>query len=172
MVSETLRLPLPAVVASSSAMRSSRSAQQLPPRSAAIAAGAKHDIATNDAQPKIARLDVKRPVIEHPGLSRHIVSTAMICNVEHIAISRRLPVQLHLAKRSHGVAPAHHHLVGRVGLASQGLDFAVGKNCCSPLILKSARACWPSIETSQSTNAWPSLALTLGCFSGFTSITP
>ena len=37
MVSETLRLPLRAVVASSSAMRSSRSAQQLPPRSAADA---------------------------------------------------------------------------------------------------------------------------------------
>src|ERR1700748_3190055 len=36
-VSETLRLPLRAVVASSSAMRSSRSAQQFPPRSAADA---------------------------------------------------------------------------------------------------------------------------------------
>src|SRR3990172_5301532 len=36
-VSETLRLPLRAVVASSSATRSSRSAQQLPPRSAAFA---------------------------------------------------------------------------------------------------------------------------------------
>ena len=36
-VNETLRLPLRAVVASSSAMRSSRSAQQLPPRSAANA---------------------------------------------------------------------------------------------------------------------------------------
>src|SRR5690606_4797392 len=37
MVSETLRLPLRTVVASSSATRSSRSAQQLPPRSAAFA---------------------------------------------------------------------------------------------------------------------------------------
>src|SRR5215471_16229252 len=35
MVSDILRLPLRAVVASSSAIRSSRSAQQLPPRSAA-----------------------------------------------------------------------------------------------------------------------------------------
>src|SRR5262249_26154087 len=39
MVSDTLRLPLRAVVASSSATRSSRSAQQSPPRSAAFAAG-------------------------------------------------------------------------------------------------------------------------------------
>src|SRR6185295_10671506 len=37
MVSDTLRLPLRAVVASSSATRSSRSAQQSPPRSAALA---------------------------------------------------------------------------------------------------------------------------------------
>src|SRR5690606_8863294 len=37
MVTETLRLPLRTVVASSSATRSSRSAQQLPPRSAAVA---------------------------------------------------------------------------------------------------------------------------------------
>src|SRR4029077_21188076 len=37
LVSDTLRLPLRAVVASSSAIRSSRSAQQLPPRSAADA---------------------------------------------------------------------------------------------------------------------------------------
>jgi hypothetical protein len=36
-VSETLRLPLRAVVASSSAMRSSRSAQHSPPRSAVLA---------------------------------------------------------------------------------------------------------------------------------------
>src|SRR5262245_11660620 len=40
MVSDTLRLPFLAVVASSSATRSSRSAQQSPPRSAAFAAGA------------------------------------------------------------------------------------------------------------------------------------
>src|SRR5215831_11461334 len=37
MVSDILRLPLRTVVASSSAIRSSRSAQQLPPRSAALA---------------------------------------------------------------------------------------------------------------------------------------
>ncbi len=41
-VSETLRLPLRAVVASSSAMRSSRSAQQFPPRSAADALLTRH----------------------------------------------------------------------------------------------------------------------------------
>src|SRR5712671_6143370 len=39
MVSDILRLPLRAVVASSSATRSSRSAQQSPPRSAALADG-------------------------------------------------------------------------------------------------------------------------------------
>jgi hypothetical protein len=42
MVSETLRFPFRAVVASSSAIRSSRSAQQSPPRSAACAGSADH----------------------------------------------------------------------------------------------------------------------------------
>jgi Fatty acid hydroxylase superfamily len=49
---------------------------------------------------------------------------------------------------------------------------AVGKNCCSPLILKPAIACWPSGEMIQSTNIWPSLAFTFGCFSGLTKMTP
>src|SRR5690606_6219051 len=50
MVSETLRLPLRAVVASSSAMRSSRSVQQLPPRSAACAEPANRPTAARTAR--------------------------------------------------------------------------------------------------------------------------
>src|SRR6185437_6684889 len=54
-VSETLRLPLRAVVASSSAIRSSRSAQQLPPRSAA-SAGVKPQATSPKAAANATRL--------------------------------------------------------------------------------------------------------------------
>src|SRR5215471_3540452 len=56
MVRDILRLPLRAVVASSSATRSSRSAQQSPPRSAALADG----IATPPANKPIAAMRASR----------------------------------------------------------------------------------------------------------------
>jgi transposase len=49
---------------------------------------------------------------------------------------------------------------------------AFGKNNCSPPTLYAAIALWPSGEISQSTKACPSVAFTLGCFAGLTSITP
>src|SRR5436190_14113010 len=59
MVSDILRLPLRAVVASSSATRSSRSAQQSPPRSAALADGIATPPMNNPAAATSAsRLDV------------------------------------------------------------------------------------------------------------------
>ena len=57
MVSETLRLPLRAVVASSSAIRSSRSAQQFPPRSAADALPAERPPISRPAATRALRLD-------------------------------------------------------------------------------------------------------------------
>src|SRR5439155_10933586 len=70
MVSDILRLPLRAVVASSSATRSSRSAQQSPPRSAAFADGIATPPMNNPAAATSAsRLDVfdSPPIVVTPN---------------------------------------------------------------------------------------------------------
>ena len=78
MVSETLRLPLRAVVASSSAMRSSRSAQQLPPRSAAEAMAGNPAIASTAVMPLSVLFVPERPVIVRPCNSHHLLDGAVI----------------------------------------------------------------------------------------------
>jgi len=69
-VSETLRLPLRAVVASSSAMRSSRSEQQSPPRSADSAGVAANSPTTPRTNPQLAL--PPNPPYTLPRYKRHI----------------------------------------------------------------------------------------------------
>ena len=55
---------------------------------------------------------------------------------------------------------------------TQGPYRALGKNSCSPPILKSAIVFCPSGETTHAMNASPRSFFTCGCFAGFTSMIP